>query len=103
MSHGLINRMITKPGARDRVVELMIESGKLFDDNAACLLYYVWESADDPNLIWVTDLWTSEEEHTAAMAQPEMRPYVDEAMPLLEGMPEQLPVQAVGGKGLQPG
>ena len=98
MEFALLNRLTTKPGRRDRVVEILLESGKLFDDNAACRLYLVAESADDPNLIWVVDLWTSEEKHAEALEVPEMRPFVEECMPLLEGMPEQTRVTPVGGK-----
>jgi quinol monooxygenase YgiN len=41
MSHVLLNRLTAKPGQRQRVVEILLESGKLFDDNPACLLYLV--------------------------------------------------------------
>jgi quinol monooxygenase YgiN len=98
MEFALLNRLTTKPGRRDRVVEILLESGKLFDDNLACRLYLVAESADDPNVIWVADLWTSEEEHTDALKAPEMQPFVEECMPLLKGMPEQIRVLPVGGK-----
>jgi quinol monooxygenase YgiN len=85
------------------VVEILLESGKLFDDNPACLLYLVSEAVDAPDLIWVTDLWTSKQEHQAALARPELRPYIDQAMPLLTGMPEQIEVRPVGGKLPMPG
>lgn len=98
MEFALLNRLTAKPGQRERVVEILLESGKLFDDNSACRLYLVAESADDPNLVWVADLWTSEEEHTEALKAPAMRPFVEECMPLLEGMPEQIRVRPVGGK-----
>lgn len=88
-----------KPGKRDRVIEILVESGKLFDDNPACLLYLVNEAVDDPDLIWVADLWTSQEEHVQALAQPELRRFIDEAIPLLDGMPEQVAIRLVGGKG----
>jgi quinol monooxygenase YgiN len=98
MEFALLNRLTAKPGQRDRVVEILLESGKLFDDNPACIVYLVGESRDDPNLIWVVDLWTSAESHAKALEAPELRPYVTECMPLLEGMPEQIPVQPAGGK-----
>jgi quinol monooxygenase YgiN len=100
MAHALINRLTAKSGHRQRVVEILLESGRLFDDNKACLLYLVSESQDDPNLIWVVDLWTTKEAHAEALKAPELRPYVEQAMPLLEGMPEQIEVRAVGGKGV---
>ena len=100
MAHVLLNRLTARPGQRQRLVEILLESGKLFDDNPACLLYLVSESADDPNLVWVVDLWASQEAHAEALKAPELRPFVEQAMPLLEGAPEQLEVRPVGGKGL---
>jgi len=100
MSYALLNKLTAKPGQRQRVVEILLESGKLFDDNPGCLLYLVSESTEDPNVVWVMDLWTSREEHAEALKAPELRPYVENATPLLEGMPEQIEVRPVGGKGL---
>ena len=101
MTHVLLNRLTAKPGQSQRVVEILLQSGKLFDDNPACLLYLVCESTDDPNLLWVIDLWTNQQAHAEALKAPEMRPFVEQAMPLLEDMPEQIEVKPVGGKGTQ--
>ncbi len=98
MTYALINKLTAKPGQRDRVVEILLESGQLFDDNPACLLYLVSESVDDPNAIWVSDLWTSKEPHDEALQRPEMRPFINQAMTMLEGMPEQIEARPVGGK-----
>jgi quinol monooxygenase YgiN len=100
VAYALINRLNAKPGQRGEVVAILLESGRLFDDNADCLLYLVSESEDDPNVIWVVDLWTSEEAHTEALLAPELRPFIERAMPLLEGMPEQIKIRPRGGKGL---
>jgi quinol monooxygenase YgiN len=102
MAYSLINKLTTKPGQRDRVTKILLDSMKLFDDNPACVSSIVHEAAEDPNVIWVTDLWTSKEEHEAALQAPELRPFVEAAMPLLEHMPEQTEVRPVGGKGLPP-
>jgi quinol monooxygenase YgiN len=100
MAYALLNKLTAKPGKRGQVIDILIESGELFDDNPACVLYLVSESADDPNLVWVVDLWTSQEAHAEALKAPEMRPYVEKALPLLEGMPEQIEVRPVGGRGV---
>ena len=99
MSHVLINRMTTKTGQRDRVIEKLIESGQQFDANPACLLFLVAESNDRPDDIWVLDLWTTEEEHAKALQAPELQPFIAETIPLLEGPPQQMEVLARGGKG----
>jgi quinol monooxygenase YgiN len=100
MAYALLNKLTAKPGKRGQVIDILIESGELFDDNPACVLYLVSESADDPNLVWVVDLWTSQEAHAEALKAPELRPYVEKALPLLEGMPEQIEVRPVGGRGV---
>jgi quinol monooxygenase YgiN len=100
MAYMLLNRLTATSGRRDEVVRNLTESGKRFDDNAACLLYLVAESADAPDEIWVVDLWTSESEHAHALQDPELQPYIADTTPLLEGMPQQIQVNARGGKGL---
>ncbi len=98
--YALINKLIAKPGKREEVIEILLAAGRPFQDNPACILYLVCKDARDPNIIWVEDLWTSKDEHTAALAKPEVRPFVAQAIPLLEGMPEQTEVEPIGGKEL---
>jgi quinol monooxygenase YgiN len=100
MTYSLLNKLTAKPGQRQNVVDILLESGKLFDDNSDCYLYLVAESADEPDVIWVVDLWTSKEAHEEAVKAPELRPFVEKSLPMLEGMPEQIEVRPVGGKGL---
>jgi quinol monooxygenase YgiN len=100
VTHVLLNQLTAKPGQRGRVVEILLESGRLFNDNPACLLYLVAEAADDPDRIWVIDLWTSQQAHAEALQAPELRPFVEKATPLLEAMPTQIEVHPAGGKGL---
>ena len=100
MTYALLNKLTANSDKRQQVVDILLESGKLFSDNPACHLYLVSEATEDPNVIWVTDLWTSKESHEEALKAPELRPYVEKAMPLLEGMPEQIEIRPVGGVGL---
>jgi quinol monooxygenase YgiN len=96
--YALLNRLTAKPGQRDTVVQYLIESGELFTGNTACLMYLVAQPADDVDTIWVVDLWTTREAHAEALQAPELQPYVEKTMPLLEGMPEQIELTPRGGK-----
>jgi quinol monooxygenase YgiN len=100
--YALINKLTAKPGKRSEIIANLLESGKPFQDNPNCILYLVNEDANDPNIIWVEDLWTSKEEHSAALNAPEMRPFIAKTIPLLESMPEQMEVIPVGGKHSRP-
>ena len=98
MNYALINKMTTKPGKRDEVVKIMLESGAAFNDNQNCLLYVVSKDKKDDNVLWVQDVWTDAKNHQEAMGDASMQEYVKQAMPLLVGMPEQMEIELVGGK-----
>jgi quinol monooxygenase YgiN len=100
-NYALINKMTVKPGKRDEVINILLTAGKPFNDNPACILYLVYKDNKDPNAIWVEDVWTNKEDHVAAMSSLEMRPFIAQCMPLLEGIPEQAEVELVGGKGVE--
>src|ERR1700756_222944 len=94
----LINKLTAKPGKRREVVDILLESGKAFDNNPDCKLYLVSEDVGNENLIWVQDIWLNETAHTSAMQDEEMQSYVRQSIPLLEGTPEQTKIIPVGGK-----
>lgn len=98
--YALINKMTVKAGKRDEVVAILLESGKQFNNHPSCILYLVYKDKNDPDVIWVEDVWTSHDDHSAAMNAPEMRSYITKCMPLLDGMPQQIDVEFSGGKGL---
>lgn len=98
MNYSLINKMTAKPGKRDEVLKIMLESGKAFDNNEHCLLYLVSKDKKDENVLWVQDIWTDQASHKEAMSDEAMQEYVKQAMPLLEGMPEQIAIEPAGGK-----
>ena len=100
MTYALLNRLTAKPGQRQRVVQLLLESGTLFDDDPSCHLYLVSESAEEPDVVWVVDLCTSEAAHATALKAPELRPFVEATVPLLERAPQQVEVHPAGGKGV---
>jgi quinol monooxygenase YgiN len=98
--YSLLNKMTAKPGKRDEIIAILLESGKSFNDNSSCVLYLVYKDVKDPDTIWVEDVWTNQSDHSAALNALEMQPYIMKCIPLLEGMPEQLEIDFAGGKGL---
>lgn len=98
--YALINKITVKPGKRDEVIAILLESGKPFNDNPSCILYLVYKDKKDSNVIWVEDVWTNQADHTVAMNTPDMLTFIARCMSLLEGMPEQIEIDLAGGKGL---
>lgn len=81
---GYIASMKAKPGRREEVVSLLVNGvGQLREHG--CESYVVAKSATDEDTIWITEVWQSEEHHTASLELPETRKAIGEAMPLLTG------------------
>ncbi|MFG1877142.1 putative quinol monooxygenase [Sphaerisporangium sp. NPDC049003] len=65
VNYGFNATLTAKPGMGDQVVELL-RSGLNEGNPAAsehCAVYLICRSASDPDVIHVTEGWTSEEEH----------------------------------------
>ena len=72
------------PGRRDDLVRrLTRRSGALAE--AGCLLYEVGVSADQPDTVFVMELWKNEEAHRASLQLPEVQAAIAEARPWLSG------------------
>lgn len=72
------------PGKRDELVALLTRPS---EELAAvgCLMYEVGVSSDQPNTVFVAELWESAEAHRASLALPSVRAAIAEARPLLSG------------------
>jgi quinol monooxygenase YgiN len=80
MLHG---RLAAKPGRRDELLAILSEVGH--DQRMpGCRLYLVAVDATDPDAVWVTEVWESEDAHRASLQLDEVRQQVGRALPLLD-------------------
>ena len=84
MRHARLGTLGTKPGCRDQLVALLT---RRTDELSAvgCLFYEVGISDDQPDAVFVSELWTSAEAHRASLELPSVRAGIAEAMSLLSG------------------
>lgn len=80
---GLIGKISTTPGHRDEVIALM-RSGT--GSMPGCHAYLIAADADNPDAIWVTEVWETEEHHQASLQIPEVRAVIQQAMPFITGV-----------------
>lgn len=64
-----------------RASKLMLEKAK------GCELYVVGHSEENKNAVYITEIWTSKEDHEASLSVPGVRELIGEAMPILAEMP----------------
>lgn len=97
---GMQVRFTTQPGKGDALAALLLEAAAGLSDVAECLLYAVSRDPDDPDVLWVSEVWTDQDAHTASLQVPGARATIERALPLLAGPPEALHLLPLGGKGL---
>lgn len=95
MIYANIGSLGTQPGKRDAVVEILT---RLNPDlmEAGCLLYEVGTNDDEPDTVFVMELWESLEAHQQSLQLDSVKAAIDEAMPLLSGSLESKDFSVVG-------
>ncbi len=84
MTFANVGMLGVKPGKRDDVVAILTRRNPQLDD-AGCLLYEVGTNDDEPDMVYVVELWSSAEAHQASLQLDSVRAAIAEAMPLLSG------------------
>ncbi|MBT2521247.1 putative quinol monooxygenase [Arthrobacter sp. ISL-28] len=84
MTFANVGNLGTKPGQRDAVVAILLRPMPVLRD-AGCLLYEVGINDDQPDNVYVCELWESPEAHQASLQLPGVQGAIQEAMPLLSG------------------
>jgi quinol monooxygenase YgiN len=74
----------TEPGRRDELVALLTRRSDRLTE-LGCLLYEVGVAQDQPDTVFVVELWTSAEAHRASLQSPDVQASIAEARPLLSG------------------
>jgi quinol monooxygenase YgiN len=92
-------KVLAKPGQRDAMVEILLESARLLTPLPGCLMYVVNVVPAEPDAIWVTEIWRSEADHDASLKVDSVMAQIAKAKPLVAGF-EGIRLVPVGGKGL---
>lgn len=98
MKYALINKITTKPNKRDKIVKLLLEISDIITTSNDVLHYVISEDTTSPDVIWIEEMWISKESHAHAHLLPEATLLVQQAMHLIDGLPEQNEVRGVGRK-----
>jgi quinol monooxygenase YgiN/mannose-6-phosphate isomerase-like protein (cupin superfamily) len=97
-------KAIAKPGRGDELAEKLLDVARGLKETPGCQLYVINRSRDDPDVVWVTELWQSAEQLEAALETPEARARIPDVLGLVgDGGFERIDLEPVGGVGLQAG
>jgi quinol monooxygenase YgiN len=96
VNHGFHATMTAQPGKGDELVEFLLNAPSL--SNEDCVVFLVGRSAGNPDVVYVTEGWTSEEAHGRFFVTEEAQALVAKLQPLLTGESQYIDEVPVGGK-----
>ena len=96
IQHGFHATMNAAPGKGEALVALLLDAPSLINDD--CLVFLVGRSAQNPDLVFVTEGWSSREAHGRFFASDVAQAYVARFAPLVVGESVYVDEVPVGGK-----
>lgn len=96
IAYGFHATMTALPGKADEVVETLLGAPSL--PNADCVVFLVSRSAGNPDLVHVTEGWTTEEAHAKFFASSEAQEFTAKVQALVTGDSQYSDELPVGGK-----
>ena len=95
--YGLIGRIETKPGAAAELASILVEG---VAGMPGCLSYVVARDVEDPDSLWVTEVWDSQASHEASLSLPSVQEAISRGRPLITAFVDRFVTRPVGGHGL---
>jgi quinol monooxygenase YgiN/quercetin dioxygenase-like cupin family protein len=96
-------KLTAKPGQGDALADLLLQAAAALAEAPGCELYVINRVPAEPDVVWVTELWHSQEQLDASLQTEGARAQIPLALELLSGPPERIDVEPVGGVGYLPG
>ena len=94
---GMIGKMKAQPGKRAELIAIL-NSGT--GTMPGCRAYLIAEDVKDPDAIWITEVWDSQDSHVASLALPNVQQAIALGKPLIADFGDSIATLPVGGHGL---
>lgn len=93
-------KITAKTGHGDALAERLLEVADGLKAAPGCELYVINRAPDEPEVVWVTEVWSSQDELNASLETDEAKAGMPAILALVEGT-ERIEVEPVGGVGLE--
>lgn len=95
--YGLINNITAADGKRETLIEILLENAY---NMRGCLSYVIAEDVDDPNGVWVTEVWDDQDSQRASLEMESVKDAIRRAMPAVETFTFRTTTKPIGGEGI---
>jgi quinol monooxygenase YgiN len=96
-------RLLATAGNADALVAKFAESAEIQQNNPACELMITGTSTTEADVVYLVEVWSSEEEWETARTSPAITAWAQGMPQLVAGPPQSVRLGGVSGKGLRPG
>ena len=93
-------RMVAQPGKGSVLAGTLLRIAEALRESPGCELYVVNLSADEPDTVWVTEIWADEAASDRALSGDLAEVGIGQVVALLAGPPELVELSPLGGPGL---
>lgn len=97
---GIYGKLTAVAGQREQLERILLEAAESLQNHDDCELYLVSVAPEDPNSVYVYEVWNSESAHQASLSLESTRTLIQQAKPILAGMERISTLVPRGGKGL---
>ena len=81
-------RMTALPGRRDELIAVLLDGFRAGGDDSGLLTYSINEAFDDPDTLWLTQLWIDKDAHDATTRSESVAAVTRQVPALLARQPE---------------
>lgn len=96
--YGLIGKISAAPGQRDALAAILLEGT---DSMPGCRSYVIATDPEDPDGLWITEVWESRESHQASLSLPAVQAAIAKGRSLIAGFSSRTETNPIGGHGLR--
>jgi quinol monooxygenase YgiN len=93
-------RMVAQPGQGRALAATLLRVAEGLRSAPGCELYVINASPDEPDTVWVTEVWADEAASDKALSSELGDVGIGEVLELLAGPPELVDLTPLGGPGL---
>lgn len=97
--YGLIGEMLAQPGRRAELAAILAEGTADMPGNMG---YIIGESSENPDALWIVEIWQTREHHGASLQLPQVQAAIARGRPLIAGFGQRIEFRPVGGVSASP-
>ena len=100
--YGLCGKIVATPGDGDTLAQHLLDAAEALGDVDGCRLYLVNRVVDEPDAVWVVEVWDTAEAHQASLQLEAIQQLIGRARPIIAAMDmsSRITLETLGGKGL---